>query len=584
MNKQHNIPKHPLKFWWYIVRQYKWWMLAATSFVIVAQWLESIWPYLIKQITDSVTIESNHGEATKWIVGFGFTILFGGIMWRGSGFTGMQWITKSRARVTTELMEYLTHHSEAYFRDKFSGSLTNKIKNVTNGVGNLMETYLWSLLELAILLPISIFLSFQWSPIIGWAVVIWIIMVVPINFIFVKYKRKYSVEYAKTWSELTWQAVDIISNMSAVRQYVRRLSELLHIGKYIERHRLAHLKNWRISEWMLVTNDILQSLIFLGILALSAYLWRQGMFTGGDVLMMLNIGLMIEHRLMWIGNNINNIMDSYGEIHEGLEQIIVEYELIDDRWALPYIASGGNITFEDVGFAYGKKQVFENLSFSIPSWEKVGIVGESGAGKSTLVQLLLRQYDIQSGSIMFDGQDLRTLKQDSIREHIAYVPQDPALFHRTLRENIWYGLPNASDEGIIEAAKLAQAHDFIMELEEGYDTLVWERGVKLSWGQRQRVVIARAILKNAPILILDEATSALDSESEEKIQQALHELMKGKTVIAIAHRLSTIKDLDRVLVFEWGEIVEDGSHEKLAASDGVYGRLWSKQAGWFISD
>ena len=277
-------------------------------------------------------------------------------------------------------------------------------------------------------------------------------------------------------------------------------------------------------------------------------------------------------------------MDSYGEIHEGLDQIITDYNLLDDSDAKPFQYHGGEIRFDKVDFAYEKSSVFSDLSFTIKPGQKVGLVGESGAGKSTLVQLLLRQYDINDGQILFDDQNIAHVTQDSLRGHIAFVPQDPVLFHRTLAENIGYGRKDATQDEIEQAAELAQAHEFITELPEWYKTLVGERGVKLSGGQRQRIIIARAILKNAPILVLDEATSALDSESEEKIQLALSELMKWKTVIAIAHRLSTIKHLDRILVFDQWKIVEDGSHADLSSSSGVYGKLWTKQVGWFIGE
>ena len=277
-------------------------------------------------------------------------------------------------------------------------------------------------------------------------------------------------------------------------------------------------------------------------------------------------------------------MDSYGEIHEGLDQIITDYNLLDDSDAKPFQYHGGEIRFDKVDFAYEKSSVFSDLSFTIKPGQKVGLVGESGAGKSTLVQLLLRQYDINDGEILFDDQNIAHVTQDSLRGHIAFVPQDPVLFHRTLAENIGYGRKDATQDEIEQAAELAQAHEFITELPEWYKTLVGERGVKLSGGQRQRIIIARAILKNAPILVLDEATSALDSESEEKIQLALSELMKWKTVIAIAHRLSTIKHLDRILVFDQWKIVEDGSHADLSSSSGVYGKLWTKQVGWFIGE
>lgn len=245
---------------------------------------------------------------------------------------------------------------------------------------------------------------------------------------------------------------------------------------------------------------------------------------------------------------------------------------------------GGEIKWQDVTFRFGESAVFDRFNLTIAPGQRVGLVGQSGAGKTTFVSLLLRQHELETGSICIDGQDIATVTQDSLRQNIAVVPQEPLLFHRTIRENIAYGKVNATEEEVIEVAKKAQSHDFIMALPEGYDTLVGERGIKLSGGQKQRVAIARAMLKDAPILILDEATSALDSESEVAIQKALHELMVGKTVIAIAHRLSTLREMDRIIVLEKGSIVEDGTHEALTRSGGAYQRLWEHQAGGFLQE
>ena len=247
--------------------------------------------------------------------------------------------------------------------------------------------------------------------------------------------------------------------------------------------------------------------------------------------------------------------------------------------------SQGGIALEHVGVSYGTRTVFNNLTLTVKGGERLGIVGSSGAGKTTLVSLLLRQQDVHEGLITIDGQNIRKVTLDSLRRAVATVPQEPLLFHRTLRENIAYGAPGATDEEVFEAARRAQAHEFIVEFPDGYDTLVGERGVKLSGGQRQRVAIARAILKSAPVLVLDEATSSLDSESEAAIQTALHTLMENKTVIAIAHRLSTIKEMDRIIVLDGGRIVQDGSHDELLKEvSGIYAKLWNRQAGGFLQD
>lgn len=284
------------------------------------------------------------------------------------------------------------------------------------------------------------------------------------------------------------------------------------------------------------------------------------------------------------GQALNRFIREYGNIEEGLKEILVDHEIVDAKDAAELVADKGEIIWDNVTFEYGANKVFDDFNLNIKPGERIGLVGPSGAGKTTFVSLLLRQHEISNGAIKIDGQDISKATQDSLRSAISVVPQEPLLFHRSIRENIAYGNPYATDEEIIEVAKKAQAHEFISSLPEGYNTLVGERGIKLSGGQKQRVAIARAMLKDSPILVLDEATSALDSESEVAIQEALHVLMEGKTVIAIAHRLSTLREMDRILVLESGKIVEDGKHDVLAKAGGTYQRLWEHQAGGFVGE
>ena len=301
-------------------------------------------------------------------------------------------------------------------------------------------------------------------------------------------------------------------------------------------------------------------------------------------MLVVTIVFRIEGLLQVLGGNFNRVSETWGEIQESLEEIIEPHEIVDAPAAEELALTDGTIEFREMSFSYESGDVFKALTLTIPGGQRVGLVGKSGSGKSTLMRLILHHHDVHSGSILIDDTDIATVTQESLRDAIGVVPQEPLLFHRTIAENIEYGKPGASQSEIVNAAHLANAHEFIDRLPDGYDSLVGERGVKLSGGERQRIAIARAILKNAPILLLDEATSALDSESEVEIQKALHTLMEGKTVIAIAHRLSTLREMDRLLVLDQGSIVEDGTHDELIEQGGIYAELWAHQAGGFLQD
>jgi ATP-binding cassette subfamily B multidrug efflux pump len=335
---------------------------------------------------------------------------------------------------------------------------------------------------------------------------------------------------------------------------------------------------------------VINSLLLFSVTALSIWLWLGQAVTIGAVAVVIGLVLRLWGMSQWIMWEVSGLFENIGTVQDGITSISLPRLVEDKPAAKPVVVPKGEIVFEEIGFHYGKgKGVIDRLSLTVKPGEKVGLVGRSGAGKSTLVNLLLRFYDLESGRILVDGQDISAVTQDSLRANIGMVTQDTSLLHRSLRDNILYGRPDASEAMVIEAARRAEALDFIAGLTDpkgrkGFDAHVGERGVKLSGGQRQRIAIARVMLKDAPVLILDEATSALDSEVEAAIQENLYRLMEGKTVIAIAHRLSTIAAMDRLVVMDDGDIIEEGTHDELVARDGLYAQLWQRQSGGFLLD
>ena len=337
-------------------------------------------------------------------------------------------------------------------------------------------------------------------------------------------------------------------------------------------------------------NHFLNMCLVIGCSGVALWLWSQGQVGVGAVAAVTAMALRLNGISHWVMWELTSLYEQVGTVQDGINTLSQPHNIIDEANAQTLVVKKGEITFSKVDFAYAnQKPLLAQFQLTIKAGEKVGIVGRSGAGKSTIVNLLLRFYDVQSGDIAIDGQPVKQVTQNSLREHIGMVTQDTSLLHRSVRDNILYGRPDATDDEMIAAAKRAEAHDFILNLRDshgrtGYDAHVGERGVKLSGGQRQRIAIARVMLKDAPILVLDEATSALDSEVEAVIQSSLYQLMQGKTVMAIAHRLSTIAAMDRLIVLDNGEIIEQGTHQELLKKHGLYASLWARQSGGFLAE
>ncbi|WP_017006147.1 ABC transporter ATP-binding protein, partial [Enterovibrio norvegicus] len=384
--------------------------------------------------------------------------------------------------------------------------------------------------------------------------------------------------------------VDSYTNIATVKLFSHTDRETAYAEEGMDTFLDTVHRQMRLATGFNIAVEIINYALVFAISAISIWLWLDSAISIGAIAIAVSLALRINGMSKWIMWEIGALFENIGTVVDGMATLAKPVEVTDAPNAPVLTVPNGEISFSDVSFHYGEgKGVIEKLNLTIKPGEKVGLVGRSGAGKSTMVNLLMRFHDVEGGKIKIDGQTISAVTQDSLRANIGMVTQDTSLLHRSIRDNILYGNPDASEEAMLDASKKAQAHDFIKQLSDthgnhGYDSQVGERGVKLSGGQRQRVAISRVLLKDAPILILDEATSALDSEVEAAIQESLYELMQGKTVIAIAHRLSTIAAMDRLIVLDNGEIAEEGTHQELIASGGIYAQLWRHQTGGFIGD
>lgn len=582
------IPKTAFKFLFYTSKPYKKWVIFAVIAVIIGAILNTSVAFVFKQIIDKVSNFSPE-DGTKvilfWILMYPAIQVAKEIAWRSSGLLGSRWATGAETYGYQKLFKYLSKHSQSYFDNRFAGALVSKISTAAASISSIIESILWTQLSTLIALLTTIIYTFFVDPKLSLAIIVLILILIPFNLYIVKFRKKASEDETDLYNDLKGTTTDVATNMLAVRQFAMINQESNNIKKLSELWKKAMLKSWGISEIIISLNALLISIFILAISLITYNAWVAGNVTPGDFVLIFTLISQLIFGLTFIGMSMNYFSKHVGHINASLKDIIIEHDIEDKKKAFDLKITNGAIIFDEVDFEYKEgKNVFQKLNLNIDSRQKVGLVGPSGSGKTSFIRILLRQHDLDGGVISIDGQDISEVTQKSLQENIAIVPQEPALFHRTIRENISYGQKNVTDKDIVEAAKKAEAHDFIKDLKEGYETMVGERGVKLSAGQRQRIAIARAILKNSPILILDEATSALDSESESKIQKALHNLMKEKTVIAIAHRLSTLSEMDRILVLKDGEITEDGKPKELIKQNGLYAKMWEKQNSNFLKE
>lgn len=488
--------------------------------------------------------------------------------------------------LSVRAFDYLLGHSHDFFVSNFAGTLTRRVNRYSRAFEQVFDSFILTFFPTFLFaLGTIIVLSLQ-SLALGLGLLVWTVSFMILQFYMTKWRQTYKIVRAAEDSRVTGILSDTVANHSTITLFAARGAERSFYGDAVERWMRANLKSWHADNWVYSVQGLFAIVSEVALLVGGVYLWSHGQITIGDFVLIQVYILGLMNRIWDIGHTMRRLSDSFADASEMVDILETPHAIADTLDAKPLVVSKGEIAFKQVGFNFNEtRPILEDFELTVRPGEKIALVGPSGAGKSTITKLLLRLYDVTSGVIEIDGQDIRHVTQDSLRASIGFVPQEPVLFHRTLKENIAYARPDASMEEIIAASKKAHCHEFIEGLPLGYDTYVGERGVKLSGGERQRVAIARAILKNAPILVLDEATSSLDSESEALIQDALKVLMVGKTVLVIAHRLSTIMSMDRIVVLEGGKIAAEGTHDELLNDrSGLYHKLWSIQAGGFIAE
>lgn len=575
-------------FIWHFLKSYKnfvvmFWILS----VITGLWS----PFnnlLLKFLIDDLnTAQPNHIATFICQLAVLFVLNFElhNLCWRGMGYLNYKFQPVIKNQVISETFAYVHGHTHQFFHDKLSGRISSQISVLADNVEWIIHDFSRNLVRSVVLIVVAFVSMYCVHPQFFYALLIWLLLFVAFSTHMSKRIINLSKSHAEAETMLWGQIVDSITNSSSVRMFSRRMHETTYLEKtlYLTKKTFQAKENFEIKMHFFqgLSLSIMIGFMLYFLIRLRSY----KLVSVGDFSLILGLSIDVGFMTWWALEQVDDLNKAIGKCKQSLSTLFIPHEIKDKENAKELMITNGKIMFTGVSFHYRDTEpFFQDQSITIVGGQKVGLVGYSGGGKSTFVYLLLRLYDVTDGQILIDGQDIRDVTQDSLHACIAMVPQDPSLFHRSIMDNIRYGRVSATDEEVIEAAKKAHAHEFIVKTMHGYDSLVGERGLKLSGGQRQRIAFARAILKNAPILILDEATSQLDSITERYMQESLWELMYGKTAIVIAHRLSTLLHMDRILVFDKGRIIEDGTHSELLAKHGLYKKLWEAQIVGFSPD
>lgn len=590
LNEIKNLPNKLTPFVWHYLKHKKWHLAGFILIGLIWAIEMSLSPYLLKVMIDKVIHYS--ADQTKIITAiilpaivYASMSLIINLNFRLYDYLNLQLYPYLKASIEKDLICYLLHHSHAFFQNTFAGALTKKIADLMENIEPLISIpneWFYPRLFAALIACGTLFQVVH--PLFSLILFLWAVLFVFLSYIASLGAERYSRIFSENISDLNGSVSDSVSNVMSTKLFDNIAHEVSNIDTILNRV----VKSDRALSWYNLKINFLQglggSVLIVSMLTALLYSLTFGWVSAGDFALVLTLSITFMWGIHDMGKQMQRYSKVVGTCNQALSIVKQPHEINDRLNAPPLEVKQGKLSFHEVSFHYeNNKPLFKKLTITINPGEKVGLVGYSGGGKSTFIKLILRLMEIQSGQILIDNQNIQEVTKGSLRRHIGTIPQEPELFHRTILENIKFARVGASDEEVIEAAKKARCHDFIMDLPKQYQSLVGERGVKLSGGQKQRIAIARAFLKNAPILLLDEATSSLDSLTENEIHEALHEVIANKTTIVIAHRLSTLKDMDRILVFVNGEIVEDGSLEILLKNqEGHLYKLWQMQAEGFI--
>ena len=589
IDKKEQLPKTLFPFMWRFLREYK---LAVSIYVLLAL-MAGFWgPFnsmLIKQLIN--LLPSIKGGDISVLILPGSLIVINFIVcdnftWRGITYLKYRYLPFLLNKAVSEVLDYTLQHSHQFFQERMAGTLSRQIFHLIDGIEKICSSTTAHTLRATSMLVAAFVFAYFVNPVFFGILLIWAGFFFGVSLFMSKKFTILSEKQAEKEGIIGGQIIDSLTNSFSVTLFASRSHEIDRRSEALKDYRYSYQKK---EKYALIMHSIQGGMISI-MMGFSTFflikLYGRGLVTIGDFALILGLSMETGHIMWSTMGEIDELNKTIGRCKQSLKSLLNPIEIIDKPNAKVLKINQGKVIFKNVKFNYRNisEPLFHNKSIEIKPGQKIGLVGYSGGGKSTFVNLILRLYDLTDGEILIDNQNISDVTQDSLRENIALIPQDPMLFHRSIMENIRYSRISASDEEVIIAAKQAYCHEFIEKLPKSYDSLVGERGVKLSGGQRQRIAIARAILKSAPILILDEATSQLDSLTESLIQKSLWELMQGKTTIVIAHRLSTLLHMDRILVFDKGKIVQDGTHDELLANGGLYKNLWDAQVGGFLQE